>query len=237
MGCGISRRVAEQNVSDNSNNDQTNLSHKEDIENGKTVLGPADGPKPSPRPIKRPTPKVDDGTGETSLSSQKKRENEGRKSVTDLTVGPKKVVETESRPSSRPTTNKDENQIVSKEHATTSNEGDATANRKISKIQGDSANFDLKGQIFLEKAQKVVDSINTMSMELEDMPENYDKVKTLRQLYHKARYDHGEEFCKTFIDSLIEIDVVPCITHAFRKIQTAYPTLFTDSFENEGVNK
>eukprot|EP00794_Sanderia_malayensis_P017066 gene17066-18786_t len=86
--------------------------------------------------------------------------------------------------------------------------------------------------IFVEKGEKLIAEVNEMSLSIEDLPQSYKTVKSLRELYHKARYDYGEDFCRTLLDSLLELNLVQCIRDGFRRVQEKYPHIFSEPSDN-----
>ncbi|XP_065072389.1 uncharacterized protein LOC135696802 [Rhopilema esculentum] len=82
---------------------------------------------------------------------------------------------------------------------------------------------------FVIEGLQAIKEINEISMDLDDMPESYQKAKKLRQLYYNARYVVGRNFCKTFLDDLVQKGVFACIAKAMKRLQAAWPNVFLET--------
>ncbi len=123
---------------------------------------------------------------------------------------------------------KDELQIQKGRAASDVGLANSRMNIKAIAATPEGAETDPRLNVFIEQAEKAIGEINEMQLTVESIPECYDKAKTLRSLYHKARYDYGEEFCLAFLDATIEFDLVPCLRDGLRMVQTTFPDIFTE---------
>ena len=87
----------------------------------------------------------------------------------------------------------------------------------------------LKVVDFVTEGLQAIKEINEISMDLDDMPESYQKAKKLRQLYYNARYVVGRDFCQMFLDDLVQKGVFACIAKAMKRLQAAWPNVFLET--------
>lgn len=90
-------------------------------------------------------------------------------------------------------------------------------------------------EMFVKEGKKWIGKINEMPMNLEDMPDNFNSAHRLRQVYFNARYNVDVDFCKDFLDKIMEEGLFTCLKNAMQKLQETWPKLFSETTDSNEV--
>ena len=88
---------------------------------------------------------------------------------------------------------------------------------------------DISVEMFVEEGKKLITKINDMPLNLEDMPKNFSLARKLRLVYHNARYNVGVQFCKLYLDKIMDEGLFSCLTKALQSLQEKWPEVFSAS--------
>ena len=90
-------------------------------------------------------------------------------------------------------------------------------------------------EILVEEGKKLINKLNAIPLNLEDMPENFNLARKLRLIYHNARYNIGVEFCKLYLDKIMDEGLFSCLTKVFRSLQKKWPEMFSKASNPQEV--